>query len=311
MDTDANADAWRPAEDPSSGRRRKPEQTASSAAKKARLDSNSVALEERRKQGGRPPDDELTRPAHGEEKVNFVWSVFGLHVATDRVWSAACSVSFEYRNSTERMLDHIRACALCHDHIDDRSSPEQKQHLVRFMSESIPRPAGRQQSVDAHSQQCNLLMARWILDSSISANSLQSPHAKELFSKLGFKLPKRIQMMRTMDSLFAVMHGKLSAELAEAGAVAMTSENTTTAGGVSVHAYTAHYIDKEWNLKSAVLAVHRTGDVHARDSRSRLFNRAIGVGPLVTTRLLWRRILPRASSEAHVIFLRLMRFRSR
>ena len=143
------------------------------------------------------------------------------------------------------------------------------------MSESIPSPAGRQQSVDAHSQQCNLLMARWILDSSISANALQSPHAKELFSKLGFKLPKRIQMMRTMDSLFAVMHGKLSTELAEAGAVAMTSESTTTAGGVSGQAYTAHYIDKEWNLKSAALAVHRTGDVHARDSRSRLFHRVI------------------------------------
>ena len=86
MNIDANADARRPVEDPSSGRRRKPEQTASSAAKKARLDSNSVALEEQREQGGRPPDDELTRPAHGEEKVNFVWSVFGLHVATDRVW---------------------------------------------------------------------------------------------------------------------------------------------------------------------------------------------------------------------------------
>jgi hypothetical protein len=77
-----------------------------------------------------------------------------------------------------------------------------------------------------------------------------------------FTVPRRTKLTELVDDMFTKMEGSVLQALKEAEFISLTTDSATTVASDSMNAVTAHFITKDWQLKSFLLALGQIDGSH-------------------------------------------------
>ena len=77
-----------------------------------------------------------------------------------------------------------------------------------------------------------------------------------------FEAPRRTKLTELVDDLFKKIEGGVYRSLKEAEFVSLTTDSATTVAADSMNAVTAHFITKDWQMQSFLLALGQIDGSH-------------------------------------------------
>lgn len=193
-----------------------------------------------------PEESKLTKPS---KSTSAVWKVFGLLPSVpDWAFCRKCKNWKRYANGgTDNLKSHMQKCGL------DSPSPQQAQ-ITKFTG------------LTSESKQKVLekTMAEAFMFSNLPFSLNESPSFQRFIHALNpsFKIPQATHTTTLVDAAFEEKATKIAAAIKQAESVALTTDAATTVAGTSMNAVTCHWIDSEWELKSATIALKELDESH-------------------------------------------------
>lgn len=111
------------------------------------------------------------------------------------------------------------------------------------------------------------LMAKAFVHAGVTMNVADNPYMRQFLRYIGpgFHVPHRSRLTEEADVLAEDLRDKVKDHVLTAEFVSLTSDAATTVAGDSLEAITGHFIDKDWNMHSIVLAVFLLAEGHTAE----------------------------------------------